>query len=76
MQKFSEKKSKTPVFFLSIALILIVVLLTALPVMAEKTQSGGQILDGRWLCSDVQGFVTEDTPAELKDDFALYVNKP
>ena len=37
---------------------------------------GGEILDGRWLCSDVQGFVTEDTPAELKDDFALYINKP
>ena len=73
----SAKRNRRPLFFfLSFALILIVVLLTALPVMAEKTQSGGQILDGRWLCSDVQGFVTEDTPAELKDDFALYVNKP
>ena len=34
----------------------------------EKTQSGGHILDGSWLCSDIQGFVTEDTPAELKDE--------
>ena len=31
--------------------------------------------DGRWLCSDIDGSVTADTPAELKDDFHLYVNK-
>ena len=31
--------------------------------------------DGRWLCSDIDGSVTDDTPAELKDDFHLYVNK-
>ena len=37
---------------------------------------GGEILDGRWLCSDIEENVTEDTPAKLKDDFALYVNKP
>ena len=37
---------------------------------------GGRILDGRWLCSNIAGNVTEDTPAELKDDFGLYVNKP
>lgn len=36
----------------------------------------GRILDGRWLCSNIAGNVTEDTPAELKDDFGLYVNKP
>ena len=35
-----------------------------------------RILDGRWLCSTIAGNVTEDTPAELKDDFGLYVNKP
>ena len=35
----------------------------------------GRILDGRWLCSNIAGNVTEDTPAELKDDFGLYVNK-
>ena len=28
-----------------------------------------------WLCSDLEGVVTEDTPASLKDDFALAVNK-
>ena len=28
-----------------------------------------------WMCIDLDGVVTEDTPAELKDDFALAVNK-
>ena len=28
-----------------------------------------------WLFSNLDGVVTEDTPAELKDDFYLYVNK-
>ena len=42
----------------------------------EKSgSSDAKILDGRWLNSDIIGNVTEDTPAELKDDFALYVNK-
>ena len=36
---------------------------------------GGQILDGRWLCADIQGNVTSDTPAELKNDYGIYVNK-
>ena len=57
--------------------LLLAALLCALFVMLiPAAADGGEILDGRWLCSDVQGFVTEDTPAELKDDFALYVNKP
>ncbi len=34
-----------------------------------------KIPDGRWLNPDIIGNVTEDTPAELKDNFALYVNK-
>ena len=29
-----------------------------------------------WLASNIDGVVTADTPAELKDDFYLYVNKP
>ena len=41
----------------------------------KEADTGGQILDGRWLNSDIIGNVTEDTPADLKDDFALYVNK-
>ncbi len=57
--------------------LLLAALLCALFVMLiPAAADDGEILDGRWLCSDVQGFVTEDTPAELKDDFALYVNKP
>ena len=28
-----------------------------------------------WLCSNLDGIVTEDTPTELKDNFDLYVNK-
>ena len=34
-----------------------------------------EILDGRWLCADIDGSVTKDTPAELKDDFHIFVNK-
>ena len=52
-------------------ILLLCALLAVSPVLAET----GQILDGRWLCSDIVGNVTADTPAELKDDFALYVNK-
>lgn len=58
--------------FLFLCALLCALFITLFPAAAD----GGEILDGRWLCSDVQGFVTEDTPAELKDDFALYVNKP
>lgn len=28
-----------------------------------------------WICADLEGVVTEDTPAELKDDFGLFVNR-
>ena len=43
---------------------------------AESTSAdGGRILDGRWLCADIRGNVTSDTPAELKNDFGIYVNK-
>ena len=28
-----------------------------------------------WLCVDLDGNVTPDTPAELKDNFALYITK-
>ena len=45
-------------------------------VQPSALAEGGRILDGRWLCSNIAGNVTEDTPAELKDDFGLYVNKP
>jgi len=50
-------------------------LLCAILALAPALAEGGTILDGRWLNADVQGNVTEETPAELKDDFGLFVNK-
>ena len=46
-------------------------LLAVTPVFAD----GGQILDDRWLCTNIDGNVTEETPAEMKDNYDLYVNK-
>ena len=46
-------------------LMLLCLMLAASPVLADE----GQILDGRWLCSDIQGNVTADTPADVKTDF-------
>ena len=43
--------------------------------MSAQPAGGGKVLDGRWLNPDIIGNVTEETPAELKDNFALYVNK-
>lgn len=40
-----------------------------------RTAGDGRIPDGRWLNSNLEGNVTEDTPAELKNDFYLHVNK-
>ena len=57
---------------LSALLAMTSIAVAAASVLAES----GRILDGRWLCSNIAGNVTEDTPAELKDDFGLYVNKP
>ena len=50
-------------------------LILALPLYAPAIAESGAIYDGRWLDADIQGFVTEDTPVDLKDDFGLYVNK-
>ena len=50
-------------------------LLCAILALAPALAEGGTILDGRWLNADIQGNVTEDTPAELKDDYGLFVNK-
>ena len=54
-----------------LTVLLLCMLLALTPVLAENEAS----LDGRWLCADIQGNVTEDTPAVLKDDFGLFVNK-
>ena len=53
---------------------LTVLLLCALLALAPALAEGGAILDGRWLNADIQGNVTEDTPAVLKDDFGMFVN--
>ena len=49
---------------------------------AEAAASDAAEADGRdyttgtpWLCSMIEGTVTEDTPADPRDDFYLYVNK-
>ena len=54
-----------------LTVLLLCMLLAISPVLAE----GDPILDGRWLDADIQGNVTQDTPAELRDDFGLFVNK-
>ena len=54
-----------------LTILLLCMLLALTPVLAENEAS----LDGRWLCADIQGNVTENTPAERKDDFGLFVNK-
>ena len=43
----------------------------ALPEEKEKDYTTGT----PWLCSMIDGTVTEDTPTDPKDDFYLYVNK-
>ena len=55
--------------------ILLCVMLALVPALSSVLAEGGAILDGRWLNADIQGNVTEDTPAELKDNFGLFVNK-
>ena len=55
--------------------LLLCALLALAPTLTPVLAEGGAILDGRWLNADIQGNVTEDTPAVLKDDFGLFVNK-
>ena len=45
-----------------LTVLLLCMLLALTPVLAENEAS----LDGRWLCADIQGNVTENTPAERK----------
>ena len=54
-------------------ILLIAAMVLSLGTAAFAADSGTP--DGRWLCTDIDGSVTDDTPAELKDDFHLYVNK-
>ena len=52
---------------------LLCALMAISPVMVFAEE--GVSLDGRWVCADIQGNITKDTPAELRDDFGLFVNK-
>ena len=43
---------------------------------AEESQDVKDYANGTpWQAIDIDGVVTEDTPVDVKDDFALYVNK-
>ena len=53
----------------------LMILLCAVLAVTTALAEGGRILDGRWLCSNIEGNVTADTPAEPKDNFELFVNK-
>ena len=56
-------------------LFVLLLLLCAMLDMAPALSEDAAVLDGRWLCVDIQGNVTADTPADLRDDFGLFVNK-
>ena len=57
-------------------LLSILLVLTMVSSLGASAFAGNdETPDGRWLCTDIDGTVTDDTPAELKDDFHLYVNK-
>lgn len=58
---------------LFLALVLTVSLLCAFIVTAAADNRNTP--DGRWLNANLEGNVTDDTPAALKDDFYLSVNK-
>lgn len=44
-------------------------------IFAAETEVPDYATGTPWLCIDLEGVVTEDTPVNLKDNFALYVNK-
>ena len=44
-------------------------------IFAAETDAPNYTSGTPWLCIDLEGVVTEDTSVNLKDNFALYVNK-
>lgn len=59
---------KKPISLLLCALLV----LSLVPASALAAE---EIPDGRWLNADIQGNVTENTPAERKNDYGLFVNR-
>ena len=57
-------------------LMFLLTLCLVLPAAACAESTAPDYTTGKpWICSDLIGVVTADTPAELKDDFYLAVNK-
>lgn len=61
----------------SICILMAIILLvgTARSTFANEDKEVDYTTGTPWLCIDLEGVVTEDTPAKLKDNYALYVNK-
>ena len=61
----------------TICALLALLMLTGLAggAFAEAAQTVDYTTGTPWLCSNLEGVVTEDTPADLKDDYALAVSK-
>ena len=49
--------------------------LLVLSLVPASALAAEEIPDGRWLNADIQGNVTENTPAERKNDYGLFVNR-
>ena len=61
---------------ISIILISVLSLSLVLPAFAEDEPDATDYTTGTpWLCIDLEGNVTADTPADLKDNYALWANK-
>lgn len=49
--------------------------LLVLSLVPASALAAEEIPDGRWLNADIQGNVTENTPAERKNDYGPFVNR-
>ena len=61
---------------ISMILASVLSLSTVVPAFAENETDATDYTTGTpWLCVDLEGNVTADTPADLKDNYALWANK-
>ena len=61
---------------ISMILASVLSLSTVVPAFAENEPDATDYTTGTpWLCIDLEGNVTADTPADLKDNYALWANK-